>query len=148
MNLNFGENLKKLRRSRDMTQEELAEALGLSTQSVSRYETGGAYPDIEMLPVIAGYFGVTVDTLLGVSSEARRRRREEYEMRCHAKEADPRGQLEVIKQWRSAGSRGCLSRGNRQVELAKRNVPGARLFWTPFAPGRLRFSDFARSGRS
>ena len=66
MNLNFGENLKKLRRSLDMTQDELAEALGLSIQAISRYETQSAYPDIEMLPVIAGYFGVTVDSLLGV----------------------------------------------------------------------------------
>ena len=53
MNLNFGENLKKLRRSLDMTQDELAEALGLSIQAISRYETQAAYPDIEMLPVIA-----------------------------------------------------------------------------------------------
>ncbi len=40
MDLNFGANLKHLRRGRDMTQEALAEALGLSTQAISRYETG------------------------------------------------------------------------------------------------------------
>lgn len=96
MNLNFGENLKKLRRSLDMTQDELAEALGLSIQAISRYETQSAYPDIEMLPVIAGYFGVTVDSLLGVSGEAKQRRRGEYRNKANAEE-DPEKRLEILK---------------------------------------------------
>ena len=79
MNLEFGKNLKMLRLSKDLTQDELAQKLSLSVQAISRYETGAAYPDIEMLPVIAGFFGVTVDALLGVSSEARDRRMEEYQ---------------------------------------------------------------------
>ncbi len=78
MTLEFGKNLKRLRHQNDMTQDELAQKLSLSVQAISRYETGVAYPDIEMLPVIAGYFGVTVDSLLGVSSEARIRRMDEY----------------------------------------------------------------------
>ena len=78
MNLEFGKNLKRLRHKKDMTQDELAGKLSLSVQAISRYETGTAYPDIEMLPVIAGFFGVTVDKLLGVSSEARERRMDEY----------------------------------------------------------------------
>ncbi len=98
MNLNFGENLKKLRRSRDMTQDELAEALGLSIQAISRYETQAAYPDIEMLPVIAGYFGVTVDSLLGVSGEAKQRRLDEYRMKAIA-ENDLEKRLEILKKW-------------------------------------------------
>lgn len=98
MNLNFGENLKKLRRSLDMTQDELAEALGLSIQAISRYETQAAYPDIEMLPVIAGYFGVTVDSLLGVSGEAKQRRRGEYRIKAGA-EKDPEKRLEILKKW-------------------------------------------------
>lgn len=98
MNLNFGENLKKLRRSLDMTQDELANALGLSIQAISRYETQAAYPDIEMLPVIAGYFGVTVDSLLGVSGEAKERRRGEYRMKANA-EKDPEKRLEILKKW-------------------------------------------------
>lgn len=98
MNLNFGENLKKLRRSLDMTQDELAEALGLSIQAISRYETQAAYPDIEMLPVIAGYFGVTVDSLLGVSGEAKQRRRGEYRMKAGA-EKNPEKRMEILKKW-------------------------------------------------
>ncbi len=98
MNLDFGENLKKLRRSRDMTQDELAEALGLSIQAISRYETQAAYPDIEMLPVIAGYFGVTVDSLLGVSGEVKERRRGEYCMKAST-EKNPEKRLEILKKW-------------------------------------------------
>lgn len=66
MKLQFGTILKSLRRERDITQEELAETLGVSCQSVSRWENGVCYPDMELLPVIANSFDVTVDTLLGM----------------------------------------------------------------------------------
>ncbi len=65
MKLNFGEILRKYRRERDLTQEELAQDIGISSQSVSKWERNDGYPDIEQLPVIANYFGVTIDTLLG-----------------------------------------------------------------------------------
>lgn len=99
MKLSFGANLKKLRHERDLTQDELADALGISTQSISRYETNSAYPDIEMLPIIAEYFGVTVDSLLGVSPEAREKRRGEYETRFHAAKG-VEAELEVLNKWR------------------------------------------------
>lgn len=66
MKLQFGTILKSLRRDRDITQEELAETLGVSCQSVSRWENGVCYPDMELLPVIANAFDVTVDCLLGM----------------------------------------------------------------------------------
>ena len=70
MKLKFAENLRALRKAKDITQEELAEKLCVSGQIVSRWETGITYPDIELLPVIADYFDVTVDKLLGaVKSE-------------------------------------------------------------------------------
>lgn len=100
MNLNFGANLKRLRRERNMTQDTLADALGLSVQSVSRYETNSAYPDIEMLPVIAGFFGVTVDSLLGVSEQAREGRRNDYFSRFFAAK-DAEAKLEVLNKWRA-----------------------------------------------
>ncbi|MBQ6701683.1 MAG: helix-turn-helix transcriptional regulator [Clostridia bacterium] len=64
MNLNFAENLKQLRKEKGVTQEKLSEILGVSAQSVSRWELSICYPDIEMLPAISNYFGVTVDELL------------------------------------------------------------------------------------
>lgn len=68
MKLYIGENIKRLRRERDMTQEELAELLGVSFQSVSRWETGACYPDTELLPDIAAFFGVSADALMGLDA--------------------------------------------------------------------------------
>lgn len=62
----ISENLKRLRISRGLTQEELAAALGVSGQAVSRWETGTACPDIEILPGIANYFSVSLDELCGM----------------------------------------------------------------------------------
>ena len=67
MNLLIGENIRRLRRERDLTQEEMAAHLGISFQSVSKWERGDGYPDITMLPALANYFGISVDELLGTS---------------------------------------------------------------------------------
>jgi len=61
----FSENIKKLRRSADITQDKLAEFIGVTPQTVSKWERAETYPDIETLPTIANYFGVTIDELLG-----------------------------------------------------------------------------------
>ncbi len=66
MTLYIGENLKKQRKLRELTQEQLADILGVSFQSVSKWERNEGYPDIETLPTIAGYFGITVDELMGM----------------------------------------------------------------------------------
>lgn len=71
MNLQIGETIKKLRRRRDLTQEEVAAHLGISFQSVSKWERGEGYPDITMLPALANYFAVTVDELLGMDELAK-----------------------------------------------------------------------------
>ena len=75
MKLMISENIRKHRRDRNLSQEQLAETLGVSVQSVSRWETGATYPDMELLPAIAGFFGMTVDELLGVSGVLREDRR-------------------------------------------------------------------------
>ncbi len=71
MTVYFGENLKRLRKERDMTQEALADFLGLSFQAVSKWERSETYPDITMLPVLSSFFGVSVDALLGVDRAKR-----------------------------------------------------------------------------
>lgn len=67
MNIYFGENLKELRRSKNLTQERLAGILGVSFQTVSKWERGETYPDITFLPEIASFFKISVDDLLGVN---------------------------------------------------------------------------------
>ena len=74
----FGETLKKLRKEKGLTQEVLAEFLGVSFQAVSKWERNESYPDLSILPVIAAFFGVSTDTLLGVDKSADEAKIQEY----------------------------------------------------------------------
>ena len=65
--MNIGNKIKELRKSRGITQEQLAESIGVSFQAVSKWETGIALPDITLSPVLASYFGVSMDTLFDFS---------------------------------------------------------------------------------
>ena len=69
--LPVAEKIRSLRQSRNITQTDLLDALGVSFQSVSRWERGQAYPDIELIPKIAAYFGVTTDALLVADDDAK-----------------------------------------------------------------------------
>ncbi len=60
---NIGKNIKNLRTAKGITQEALAEMLGLSYQAVSKWETGANSPDIAMLPKLAEIFGTSIDSL-------------------------------------------------------------------------------------
>ena len=60
----FGENLIELRKLHNMSQEELAELIGISRQTLSKYETGDSLPDIEKCKMIADVFGVLLDDLV------------------------------------------------------------------------------------
>ncbi len=73
MQLNLGNKIRELRRRDGRTQETLAEALGVTGQAVSRWESGGSYPDMEIMPAIANYFGVTIDELFGYRNDRDRR---------------------------------------------------------------------------
>ena len=63
----FGENLIELRKFHNMSQEELAELIGISRQTLSKYETGESLPDIEKCKMIADVFGVLLDDLVNYS---------------------------------------------------------------------------------
>ncbi len=65
----LNENIKALRTANNMTQVELAAALGVSKQCVSNWENDYIQPSIEMLIKIAEYFKTTTDFLLDISSE-------------------------------------------------------------------------------
>jgi transcriptional regulator with XRE-family HTH domain len=79
MNITICENLKKLRRDKGNTQEELAEHLNVSMQAVSKWERGECYPDITLLPAVALYYNVTIDKLLGMDEQVIEAKIKEYE---------------------------------------------------------------------
>ncbi len=78
MTIYLGENIKRLRREKGMTQETLAEFLSVSFQSISRWERGESYPDITLLPLLSKFFGVTVDELLGMNEAKDEEKIKEY----------------------------------------------------------------------
>jgi transcriptional regulator with XRE-family HTH domain len=66
MEICIKDNLRRLRTEKNITQEALAKYLGITPQSVGKWERGEGYPDITLLPKIALFFGVTIDDLLNV----------------------------------------------------------------------------------
>ncbi len=74
MNINIGTTIKNLRTKKQITQKQLATYLGVTEQAISRWESGGGFPDIQLLPAIASYFSVTTDTLLGIDMTEREAR--------------------------------------------------------------------------
>jgi len=62
-NINIGNKIRELRKKKGITQEALASVLSVSPQAVSKWESGLTYPDMGMIPVIAGYFEVSMDIL-------------------------------------------------------------------------------------
>ena len=78
MNMYINENIKRLRREKNITQEKLAEYLNISTQAVSKWERNETLPDITMIVPIASYFNVSTDELLGVDAAKTEAKIQEY----------------------------------------------------------------------
>ena len=68
--MSIGSTIKKLRRERDMTQEQLAEYLGITANAVSQWECDRTAPDISQLPMLSNIFRVSADVLLGIDVDA------------------------------------------------------------------------------
>lgn len=81
--LYLAENLKKYRFLKKLTQEDIAEYLGITAQSVSKWERGESYPDISFLPALANIFETSVDLLIGMDAI----RAEETRLNIHKKAA-------------------------------------------------------------
>ena len=67
--MEMGKEIRRLRNDRGLTQEALAAALNVTAQTVSKWECGNSVPDVQMLPEIAIYFGVTIDQLFAMTPE-------------------------------------------------------------------------------
>ncbi len=76
MSLNIGTSIRRLRQEKNVTQEDLANAIGVTAQAVSRWERAEGYPDITLMPKIARYFGVSLDAVYGLDAK-----REKQEIR-------------------------------------------------------------------
>ncbi len=76
MQIKIGEKIRELRRRDGRKQEDLANALGVTSQAISRWEANGGYPDLEMIPAIANYFNTSIDELFGYD-DAREKRIDE-----------------------------------------------------------------------
>jgi len=74
----IGKKIRELRRAKDMTQEQLADYLNISYQSVSKWETGTAAPDLTFVIPLARLFGVSTDELLGFEQSKEDLRKKEY----------------------------------------------------------------------
>ncbi len=69
MQLKLGNKIRELRLRDGRTQDALANAIGVTAQAISRWESGGGYPDMELVPSIANFFGVSIDALFGYECE-------------------------------------------------------------------------------
>lgn len=76
--VNFSGNLAALRKKKKVTQEEVANFLGVTKASVSKWETGQSLPDVLLLPRLASYFDVSIDGLLGYAPQLSREQIQKY----------------------------------------------------------------------
>ena len=69
MNIKIGAKIKELRKRNNMTQEQLADKIGVTNQAISRWESETGYPDIEYIKPVAEFFNVTIDSLFEDNGE-------------------------------------------------------------------------------
>ena len=98
--MEIGKRIRQLRTNKGVTQEELANALNVSNQAVSRWETGITMPDIYLLPSIALFFGVTIDEIFNPSPEEKleRLRRRFYYTEDYLSDDEFRSALSFLKE--------------------------------------------------
>ncbi len=97
--MKIGNKIKELRKKRGMTQEQLANSIGISFQAVSKWETNIALPDIALIPTLASLFGVSIDELFDFSLkemelDVERIHTHAYEFR----ESDPQKSREILEE--------------------------------------------------
>lgn len=97
--MNIGNRIKVLRKARGLTQEQLASAIGISFQAVSKWETNIAYPDITLAPVLANFFGVSMDELFDFNlTEKEKEIKEIVDKSYEYRECDPKKSREILEE--------------------------------------------------
>ena len=98
----ISESIRALRRARGLTQEALAEKLGLTSQAISKWESGATLPDVSMIVTLASIFEVSADVILGISPDSQER--EVKETRRYLEENDVTNR-ECIDCWNAIATR-------------------------------------------
>ena len=99
MDIQIGDKIKELRKARKITQEQLADAIGISFQAVSKWENHIALPDITLVPALANYFNVTCDELLGVRLMEKKEKIDSIcEQSAKYRECDPEKSRMILEQ--------------------------------------------------
>lgn len=102
MEMDLAEKLKSLRKEKKVSQEKLAQYLNVSFQAVSKWENGGACPDISLLPELARFFGITVDELLQAEKIDEEKLYCEYEDKTAAMWRNGQDPSEILACWEEA----------------------------------------------
>lgn len=111
MTIKIGAIIKKMRAENNITQDTLATAIGVTPQAISRWESEGGYPDIELLPTLADFFSVSTDELLGYKLSER-----EEEIANIKREMARLSEVGTIEE-RIAFARGAVSRYPSDCEM-------------------------------
>ena len=97
--MDIGNKIRELRKQRGITQEQLAACIGVSFQAVSKWENQIALPDITLAPVLASYFGVSMDELFAYNCDSVDAEiRSIVDEACRYRESDPSKSREILEQ--------------------------------------------------
>lgn len=99
MNEKMGHRIRQLRKAQNISQEVLAQFLGVTFQAVSKWETGAAMPDVALIPVIASFFGVSTDELFDYNRlESLEKVREICQKAYEIRDSDPEGAETILRE--------------------------------------------------
>ncbi len=114
--MEMGKEIRRLRNERGLTQEALAAALNVTAQTVSKWECGTSIPDVQTLPEIAVYFGVTIDQLFAMTPE---QQMERIENRIYTRGLFSEAEQRQLEQQLSAIAENPAYAGQAELTLAK-----------------------------
>ena len=114
--MEMGKEIRRLRNDRGITQEALAAALNVTAQTVSKWECGNSIPDVQLLPEIAVFFGVSIDQLFAMSPE---QQMERIENRIYDRGLFPEAEQRQLEQQLRAFADNPAHEGQAELLLAK-----------------------------